>query len=117
MATGFNTQIINGVFYLQFETDKREKYEYVQAAARDCLDGKVTATFPRWISVKERLPEEGKLVLFIPTMNQGSVYVGKMSHVGAKGGVLFENRNARTTMKYYAKYWMPLPEPPEVNGQ
>lgn len=66
-----------------------------------------------WISVKEKLPDEGELVVFIPTINQGSIYVGKLSHTGARGGVLFENRQGRTTMKYYAKYWMPLPERPE----
>lgn len=71
------------------------------------------AQSPRWISVKERLPEAGELVAFIPTINQGSIYVGKLSHTGARGGVLFENRQGRTTMKYYAKYWMPLPEPPK----
>ena len=114
MATGFNTQIIDGMYHLQFETDKREYYEYVQAAARDCLDGKATDKCHRWTSVEERLPEEGELVVFIPTINKGSMYVGKLSHTGAHGGVLFENRQGRTTMKYYAKYWMPLPEPPEV---
>ena len=88
-----------------------------RALIEDALDyiKQLESRVHRWISVEERLPEEGELVLFIPTINQGSVYVGKLSHTGARGGVLFENRQGRTTMKYYAKYWMPLPEPPEVN--
>lgn len=87
-----------------------------QARCIENLTDKLNATneaLPRWISVEERLPEEWELVVFIPTINQGSVYVGKLSHTGARGGVLFENRQGRTTMKYYAKYWMPLPEPPK----
>ena len=63
MATGFNTQIIDGMYHLQFETDKREYYEYVQAAARDCLDGKATDKCHRWTSVEERLPENDVPVL------------------------------------------------------
>ena len=86
--------------------------EVVAWDAEECIRALVNK-LPRWISVKERLPEEGELVVFIPTINQGSIYVGKLSHTGARGGVLFENRQGRTTMKYYAKYWMPLPEPPK----
>ena len=96
----------------QLEADNAQ-----QARCIENLTDKLNAlndALPRWISVEERLPEEGELVVFIPTINQGSIYVGKLSHTGARGGVLFENRQGRTTMKYYAKCWMPLPEPPEV---
>lgn len=68
---------------------------------------------PRWISVEERLPEKGQKVAFIPNCNPRSVYVGEISHVGRQGGVMFENSFSRTTMKYYATHWMPLPEPPK----
>lgn len=68
---------------------------------------------PDWISVKERLPEEGQVVLFVPTTNQKSVQVGKLSHVGKQGGAMFENMYSRTTMRYYATHWMPRPEPPK----
>lgn len=68
---------------------------------------------PCWISVKERLPEEGQVVLFVPTTNQKSVQVGKLSHVGKQGGAMFENMYSRTTMRYYATHWMLRPEPPK----
>ena len=40
MATGFNTQVINGEYRLQFETDNREYYLLMQETARRCVDGK-----------------------------------------------------------------------------
>jgi hypothetical protein len=68
---------------------------------------------PRWISVKERLPEEGQIVAFIPSCNHESVYVGVLSNIGKSGGVMFSHREGRYKSNYYAKYWMPLPEPPK----
>lgn len=40
MATGFNTQVSNGEYRLQFETDNREYYLLMQSTARRCVDGK-----------------------------------------------------------------------------
>ena len=40
MATGFNTQVSNGEYRLQFETDNREYYLLMQSIARRCVDGK-----------------------------------------------------------------------------
>ena len=40
MSTEFNTQIGNGEYRLQFETDSKEHYQFVQAMARRCVDGK-----------------------------------------------------------------------------
>ena len=40
MATGFNTQVGNGEYRLQFETDNREYYLLMQKIARRCVDGK-----------------------------------------------------------------------------
>lgn len=40
MATGFNTQVSNGKYRLQFETDNREYYLLMQETARRCVDGK-----------------------------------------------------------------------------
>ena len=40
MTTEFNTQISNGKYRLQFETDNREYYLLMQKMARRCVDGK-----------------------------------------------------------------------------
>lgn len=40
MATGFNTQVGNGEYRLQFETDNKEYYLLMQETARHCVDGK-----------------------------------------------------------------------------
>ena len=39
MATEFNTQVSNGEYRLQFETDNREYYLLMQSTARRCADG------------------------------------------------------------------------------
>lgn len=70
-------------------------------------------TVGEWISVKDGLPEKEQLVLFVPTYNQGIVYIGKVSHCGNNGGVMFDRRFTRHKTANYAKYWMPLPEPPK----
>lgn len=38
MATVFNTQVGNGKYCLQFETDNKEHYMLMQSAARRCID-------------------------------------------------------------------------------
>jgi len=40
MSTGFNTQVGNGEYRLQFETDNKEHYLLMQETARRCVDGK-----------------------------------------------------------------------------
>ena len=40
MSTELNTQIGNGKYRLQFETDTKEEYMSMQALARRCVDGK-----------------------------------------------------------------------------
>ena len=40
MATGFNTQVSNGEYRLQFETDNIEYYLLMQETARRRVDGK-----------------------------------------------------------------------------
>ncbi len=40
MATRFNTQVSNGEYRLQFETDNKEYYLLMQETARRCVDGK-----------------------------------------------------------------------------
>lgn len=70
---------------------------------------------PKWISVKDRLPEDDQRVLFVPTCNQGSVYTGQFALVGRDGGVMFAHRDGRAKVNYYAKYWMPLPSTEGLN--
>lgn len=80
------------------------------------ISGEVLRTemsHPIWTCVKDRLPEEGQLVAYIPTCNQGSVYIGNFYCVGKNGGVMFSHNEGRHRTNYYAKYWMPLPEPPK----
>ena len=43
MSTEFNTQIGNGQYRLQFETDNKGHYLLLQEMARRCVDGKPTA--------------------------------------------------------------------------
>ena len=38
MATEFNTQVGNGEYRLQFETDNEEQYLLMQSVARRCID-------------------------------------------------------------------------------
>ena len=38
MATEFNTQVGNGEYRLQFETDNEAQYLLMQSAARRCID-------------------------------------------------------------------------------
>lgn len=40
MATGFNTQVSNGEYRLQFETGNKEYYLLMRETARRCVDGK-----------------------------------------------------------------------------
>ena len=40
MATEFNTQVGNGKYRLQFETDNIEYYLIMQETARRCIDGR-----------------------------------------------------------------------------
>ena len=47
MATGFNTQVDNGEYRLQFETDNKEYYLLMQEAARRCVDGKPVSNSDR----------------------------------------------------------------------
>lgn len=45
MATEWKSQQADGMFYLQFETDNKEKYMIVEKAAQMAIDGKTTADY------------------------------------------------------------------------
>lgn len=67
----------------------------------------------KWISVKERLPEDGIEVLFYsPEKEMNCCFVGykatKNEYVDPEGNGLI----ARQIEKYYT-HWMPLPAPPK----
>ena len=64
---------------------------------------------PRWISVKERLPEKYKFVL---CYKDGKTRIGY--YIGAeyvKGVAAFADYHNHS---FTVTHWMPLPEPPEV---
>lgn len=65
------------------------------------------AQAPRWISVKERLPEKKQRVMVYTV--QGAYRIGVFSFVGDKGAVWFKCDKSCITVTH----WMPLPEPPE----
>ena len=53
MATGFNTQVSNGEYRLQFETDNKEYYLLMQETARRCVDGKTVKNADRVRSMSD----------------------------------------------------------------
>ena len=63
---------------------------------------------PKWISVKERMPEtEGK---YIVCTAKSSVYCTKFKSYGDIG--VF-----KTDMNTHITHWMPLPDAPEVEDE
>lgn len=68
-----------------------------------------------WISVKDRLPEQGQRVLFYAKGNE-TVYLGLYLYTGLKDAVWFTTSTSASKKNggnYTASHWMPLPEPPE----
>ena len=58
MATEFNTQVGNGEYRLQFETNNEAHYLLMQSAARQCVDGIHMTNADRIRSMNdEELPE------------------------------------------------------------
>ena len=71
MATGFNTQVGNGEYRLQFETDNKEHYLLMQEAARRCVDGKSKTNADRIRSMSDE--ELLDFICSIETYDEGSV--------------------------------------------
>ena len=66
------------------------------------------AQVPKWISVKERLPEDLCEVLICD--DKGRMVVG---HYDEDDGHFWKRVNADTFHSVNATHWMPLPEPPK----
>lgn len=58
MATGFNTQVGNGKYRLQFETDNKEYYLLMQEMARTCVDNAKKGKSPCETCKRVPNPEE-----------------------------------------------------------
>jgi len=67
---------------------------------------KIGMNGPRWISVKDRLPEVGKVVLAFGTR---SATTGMFQGVGTRNDLWWWKGH---TIKHVS-HWMPLPEPPK----
>ena len=65
MATGFNTQVSNGEYRLQFETDNREYYLLMQETARRCVDGKPVTNADRIRAMSDK--ELSEQLVFMST--------------------------------------------------
>ena len=64
----------------------------------------------KWISVKDRLPDDGQLVL---TWNQEDVNVDVYAWIGDYYGIGF--MKDLMTEGFKVTHWMALPDPPEVD--
>ena len=67
MAIGFNTQVSNGEYRLQFETDNKEYYLLMQSAARRCVDGARMTNAERIRSMSDE-----ELAMFLCNFNCGA---------------------------------------------
>ena len=66
----------------------------------------------KWISVEDRLPEDGDWVL---TFNQEDYRMEVYGWFGDYYGIGF--MNDLLTEGFKVTHWMTLPEPPEVNNE
>lgn len=81
----------------------------------DMIDNAPTLEYPKWISVKERLPELNEKILVCVERPMFSIKtyftVDTAFYIG--NGVWQYKFEKRPHVTYGPKYWMPLPEPPK----
>lgn len=108
----------NNENYMQLE---RDALTYIQQL-EDHI-GDLTNMVPRWISVKERLPEQDQTVLLIAHgwKNQ-SIYVGKLCHMEPVTSWLTGITSKESEWEIegwsylktpFVTHWMEIPEPPK----
>lgn len=85
----------------------KELTEKGQTVARKLIDA-----YPKWISVEERLPEEGERVLILYELrgDEENISIGWL----ANGG--FDCWDDSLWTMRSVTYWMPMPEPPKEDG-
>ena len=66
---------------------------------------------PGWISVEDRLPPEGERVLATDGAFVGEMYINKRGQWQR-----YNVNDYSLLMALDILWWMPLPEPPEVDG-
>ena len=92
--------------------EHQEHYDGLDEVNEACRMGMEALGRQRWIAVSEGMPDKNRRVLFWAEWNNAP-YTGFYHHTGSQGAVWF--RQGRGT--YTAKFWMPLPEPPEEGGE
>lgn len=94
---------------------------YIQQLEQRLVEANETS--PRWISVRERMPEPDQDVLLIAHGWKGQLqYIGRLRHMEAEtswltGITSMESEWSIEGWSYlktpFVTYWMPLPEPPK----
>lgn len=66
-----------------------------------------------WISVEDRLPELGVLVLIFNPATYETMHTAKLTILDAEDYYWFSESNDDYLDIKYTPYWQPLPEPPK----
>ena len=80
---------------------------------KECIQDMKSVLVNKWISVKDRLPEEGVPVLICTSYNKFATvkcYTGDDGHIEFVDWMRVEHTYGSVT------HWRPLPEPPEENN-
>lgn len=99
---------------LQYVNEEQLEYEEATGAYYGFLAGYAAAQ-PKWISVKERLPEHDQLVLYrelVKTKN-GQAYEFDYGEYDSERQVFYGQYFNYRWLGWDVTHWMPLPEPPK----